>query len=118
MPSFWRPTAIRPSPLGPDRNGRLVFQDPAESTCSWWLDAWVHQAPMPGIVDVLMSAIYVMQAKIAKANLERHPPDLLIRPSLGSIRFMDFDRAGEIIELGYQAARSALVGWVMQPAGH
>jgi NTE family protein len=82
------------------------------------LDAWVHRAPMPGIVDVLMSAIYVMQAKIAKANLERHPPDLLIRPSLGSIRFMDFDRAGEIIELGYQAAKSALVGWVMQPAGH
>ena len=71
------------------------------------LDAWLHRAPVPGIVQVLMSAIYVMQAKIAKANLERHPPDLLIRPSLGSIRFMDFDRAGEIIELGYQAARTA-----------
>lgn len=76
------------------------------------LDAWMQRAPMPGIVDVLMSAIYVMQAKIAKTNLEHHPPDLLIRPSLGSIRFMDFDRAGEIIELGYQAARSALLGWI------
>jgi NTE family protein len=76
------------------------------------LATWVQRAPMPGIVDVLMSAIYVMQAKIAKTNLERHPPDLLIRPSLGSIKFMDFDRAGEIIELGYQGARSALVGWV------
>lgn len=76
------------------------------------LDAWVNRAPMPGILDVLMSAIYVMQAKIAKTNLERHPPDLLIRPSLGSIRFMDFDRAGEIIELGYQTAKRALVGWV------
>ena len=72
------------------------------------LDAWLRRAPMPGIVDVLMSAIYVMQAKIAKANLERHPPDLLIRPPLASIRFMDFDRAGQIIELGYQAARAAL----------
>ncbi len=76
------------------------------------LDAWVHRAPMPGIVDVLMSAIYVMQAQIARANLQRHPPDLLIRPSLGSIRFMDFDRAAEIIELGYQAAKSALAAWV------
>ena len=75
------------------------------------LDAWVQRAPMPGIVDVLMSAIYVMQAKIAKANLERHPPDLLIRPSLGPIRFMDFDRVDEIIELGYQAAKSALLEW-------
>lgn len=72
------------------------------------VDAWLQRAPMPGIVHVLMSAIYVMQAKIAKANLEHHPPDLLIRPSLGAIRFMDFDRAGEIIELGYQAARTAL----------
>ena len=76
------------------------------------LDAWVNRAPMPGILDILMSAIYVMQAQIAKANLERHPPDLLIRPSLGSIRFMDFDRASEIIELGYQAARRALIAWV------
>jgi len=75
------------------------------------LDEWMHRAPMPGIVDVLMSAIYVMQAKIARANLERHPPDLLIRPPLGSIKFMDFDRAGEIIELGYEAAKSALAGW-------
>ena len=86
----------------------LAMNNPA----AMQLDAWVHRAPMPGILDVLMSAIYVMQAKIAKANLERHPPDLLIRPSLGSIRFMDFDRAGEIIELGYQAAKRALVAWV------
>jgi NTE family protein len=71
-------------------------------------DAWVRRAPMPGIVDVLMSSIYVMQAQIARANLQRHPPDLLIRPSLGSIRFMEFDRAAEIIELGYQAAKTAL----------
>lgn len=78
------------------------------SPAAMQLDAWLHRAPMPGIVHVLMSSIYVMQARIAKANLERHPPDLLIRPSLGPIRFMDFDRAGEIVELGYQAARTAL----------
>src|SRR5579864_4902544 len=76
------------------------------------LDAWLHRAPMPGIVDVLMSSIYVMQAQIARASLQHHPPDLLMRPSLGSIRFMDFDRAREIIELGYQAAKSALAAWV------
>ncbi len=76
------------------------------------LDAWLHRAPLPGIVDVLMSSIYVMQAQIARANLQRHPADLLIRPSLGSIRFMEFERAGEIIELGYQAAKSALADWL------
>jgi NTE family protein len=79
-----------------------------DSPAALQFDAWVRRAPMPGIVDVLMSAIYVMQAQIARANLQRHPPDLLIRPSLGPIRFMEFDRAGEIIELGYQAAKRAL----------
>lgn len=78
------------------------------SPAAMQLHAWVRRAPMPGILDVLMSGIYCMQAQIARANFERHPPDLLIRPSLAAIRFMDFDRAGEIIELGYKAARDAL----------
>ncbi len=76
------------------------------------LDAWVHRSPVPGILDVLMSSIYVMQGQIARANLEHHPPDLMIRPALGEMRFMDFDRAGEIIELGYRAAHDALATWV------
>lgn len=67
---------------------------------------------MPGILDVLMSAVYAMQAQIARANFAHHPPDLLIRPQLRSIKFMDFDRAEEIIELGYRAARTALATWV------
>lgn len=72
------------------------------------LESWISQAPMPGILDVLMSSLYIMQAQIARANFERHPPDLLIRPALGAIKFMEFDRAAETIELGYRAAKEAL----------
>ena len=63
------------------------------------------------MLDVLAAALYVMQAQIASTKLKQDPPDLLIRPRLGSFMFMDFDRAGEIIEQGYLAAREALAGW-------
>ena len=65
----------------------------------------------PSLLALLDAQIVRRQQVSPAANLERHPPDLLIRSSLGSIRFMDFDRAGEITELGYQAANSALLEW-------
>ena len=75
------------------------------------LDAWVHKAQMPGVLDVLLSSLYIMQARIGHTNLAHSAPDLLIRPPVRSIRFMDFNRAEEIIELGYRAATDALTGW-------
>ncbi len=78
------------------------------------LEAWLDRKPMPGILDVLLSSIYIMQAHIARTNIAHHAPDLLIRPPLRSIRFMDFDRAEEIAEIGYRAAKEALDA---QPGG-
>ena len=75
------------------------------------LDAWLHKAQMPGVLDVLLSSLYIMQARIGHTNLAHSAPDLLIRPPVRSIRFMDFNRAEEIIELGYRAAKDALTGW-------
>ena len=70
--------------------------------------AWLQREPLPGIFDVLLSAVYIMQARIAHTNLSHDRPDLIIRPPLGTIKFMDFDRAGEIIEVGYRVTREAV----------
>ncbi len=69
---------------------------------------WLEREPLPGILDVLLASIYIMQARITQATLERDRPEVLIRPALGAVRFMAFDRADEIVEAGYRAAREAL----------
>lgn len=68
------------------------------------LYSWMSREPLPNIFDVLLASGYIMQSQIAQIGLEHHKPDLLIRPPLGEYRFMDFDRADEIIEVGYRAA--------------
>jgi NTE family protein len=75
------------------------------------LSAWLHREPAPGIIDVLMGSLTIMQARITEANLARDRPDLLIRPPLGDVRFMDFDRAAATIASGYETARNDLQAW-------
>lgn len=69
---------------------------------------WLKAAATPGIFDVLGDSIRIMETQIADARLKTDPPDLLIRPRLGGVSFMDFHRADEIIAAGRQAARVAL----------
>ncbi|MCO5107670.1 MAG: patatin-like phospholipase family protein [Burkholderiaceae bacterium] len=69
---------------------------------------WLEREPLPGIFDVLLASIYIMQARITQATLERDRPEILVQPALGAVRFMAFDRAEEIVEAGYRAARQAL----------
>ena len=67
-----------------------------------------HDEPLPGIFDVLLASVYIMQAKITQASLKQDRPELLIQPPLGAVRFMEFARAGEIVAIGYQSAKKAL----------
>lgn len=80
-------------------------------------EAWLHKEPepLPGIFDVLLSSIYIMQARMTQASLRQDKPDILIRPPLGAVRFMEFDRAEEIIEIGYRSAAQQLARWAGAP---
>ncbi|MDD3610525.1 MAG: patatin-like phospholipase family protein [Halothiobacillaceae bacterium] len=74
-------------------------------------EAWLHQEPLPGIFDVLLNSIYIMQARVTQTNLRHDKPDILIQPPLGAVRFIEFDRAEEIIEIGYRSAAEQLARW-------
>jgi NTE family protein len=82
---------------------------------------WLEREPLPGIVDVMLASLYIMQARIAQATLQLDPPEVLIQPPLGAVRFLEFDQAGGIIEIGYRSAIERLSGVdaqvaaVMQP---
>lgn len=71
---------------------------------------WLHREPLPGIFDVLLASIYIMQARITQHTLRLDPPEILIQPPLGAVRFMDYDRAQEVVDIGYRSALQALHG--------
>ncbi len=66
------------------------------------IQAWLAEEPLPNIFEVLLSSINVMETQITRTRLHLDPPHLLIQPPLGNIRFLEFNRAEEIINIGYE----------------
>ena len=80
------------------------FSSPALSQVRQWL----HKDPVPNIFDVLTTAINIMEVQITATRLATDPPDLLIQPKLGDIRFLEFHRAEEAIAEGYRETMTQL----------
>ncbi len=93
QPAEWR--------IAQDLTNRLSeFGSPALSQVRQWL----QRDPVPNIFDVLTTAINIMEVQITATRLATDPPDLLIRPKLGDVRFLEFHRAEEAIAEGYREA--------------
>jgi NTE family protein len=70
---------------------------------------WKNRPSGPNIFEIIFTSTLVMEKTITGLRLEKEPADILIRPELGEIRFMDFHRAKESIQEGYDACVSALI---------
>lgn len=84
---------------------RSEFNSPAASQVSQWM----HRDPTPNIFEVLTTSSNIMEAQITAARLATDPPDLLIQPRLGHIRFLEYHRAQEAIDEGYREATARLM---------
>lgn len=62
----------------------------------------------PGLFDVTSATIGIMQDRITRSRMAGDPPDIVVTPRLPQLALMDFHRAGEAIEEGYEAVRRAL----------
>jgi NTE family protein len=69
---------------------------------------WFRQDSLPNILEVLISSLNVMEMQITDMQLEKEPPDVLLRPRLEHIRPMDFHRGDEAIAEGHRAAVEGL----------
>ena len=74
---------------------------------------WLRSGPpssddMPSVIDVLTGSINIMQVRITRSRLAGEPADILIRPQLSHMAFMDFHRAAPAIEEGRRAAEEVL----------
>jgi len=63
---------------------------------------------VPGLFEVMASAINIMQDRITKSRMAGDPPDLLLSPRLGELGLLEFDRAQEAIAEGYDSVRRML----------
>ena len=61
---------------------------------------WTKQPETPGVFDVLLSSINIMQDRITRSRLAGDPPDLVLSPRLSQLGLMDFDCAEEAVNEG------------------
>jgi NTE family protein len=57
----------------------------------------------PGMIEVMYTTINIMQNQISHTRMMGDPPDLLLTPQLDDFNLMDWHRAAEAIDVGYEA---------------
>lgn len=62
----------------------------------------------PGIASAMMDAFNIAQGRISRSRLAGDPPDVVINARVNKIGLFDFHRAGELIEIGREAACRAI----------
>ncbi len=81
---------------------------------SGWRVLWQRVNPfgasmhVPGPVRVMLRAKEIGGRRAQRAQLEAHPPDLLLHPPVGRFDPLDFRGAPAIIEVGYRHASEVL----------
>jgi NTE family protein len=54
----------------------------------------------PGMLEVMMGALNIMQDRITRSRMAGDPPDVLLAPRIAHITLLEFDRAAEAIAEG------------------
>ncbi len=62
----------------------------------------------PSLFGVMVSALGIIQDRITRSRLAGDPPDVHIKPKIGHIGMLEFERADELIALGEEAAESCM----------
>lgn len=76
----------------------------------WFTNNDIDSPPqdnLPGLMEVVATAINIMQDRVTRSRMAGDPPDLIISPKLSHIAIMEYYRAKEAIEEGRQAVHIA-----------
>ena len=73
-----------------------------------WQQLTRRERSAPSLFSVMVAALNITQDRITRARLAGDPPDVTIRPELGHIGLLEFDRAAEAIAAGERAAEHAV----------
>ena len=67
-----------------------------------------RQENNPSLFGVMVSALGIMQDRMTRSRLAGDPPDIHIKPQIGHIGLLEFERASELIAIGEEAAVKAM----------
>lgn len=67
--------------------------------------------PDPKFLNLLYQMFVIVQVQIGDLRLQIAQPDVLIEPEAGDFKAFDFNKAKELIEIGYLAAQKQLVNF-------
>jgi NTE family protein len=59
--------------------------------------SFVSDTRIPEPIEAMFGASQILMTAVAARSLDRHRPDLLLRPDVGQFAGLDFFRAGEIL---------------------
>lgn len=62
----------------------------------------------PSLFGVMVSSLNIMQDRLTRSRLAGDPPDVHIKPEIGHIGLLEFEKADELIALGEEAAFKAM----------
>ncbi len=62
----------------------------------------------PSLFGVMVSALGIMQDRMTRSRLAGDPPDIHIKPQIGHIGLLEFERASELIKIGEEATEKAI----------
>jgi NTE family protein len=97
--------------LGSDRQQMLQAQQQGKNGnggAARLLENLFRRDGTPGMFNVMASALNILQDRLGRSRLAGDPPDVTIAPRVGHIGLLDFDCAGELIELGEAAVERSL----------
>ena len=67
-----------------------------------------RQPGHPSLFGTMVSSLAILQDRVARARMAADPPDVIIKPRVGHVGLLEFDRAAELIEAGEDAVERAL----------
>ncbi len=67
-----------------------------------------RQEHSPSLFGVMVSALSIIQDRLTRSRLAGDPPDIHIKPKIGDIGLLEFEKAEELIARGQDAAEKAL----------
>ena len=74
---------------------------------------WIVGEPqLPNIFDVLTASVAIVEHQISNMRLAANPPEVLIRPRLGDMKFLEFHRADEAIKEGELRCEEAMAPYL------
>lgn len=62
----------------------------------------------PSLFGVMVSALGILQDRLTRSRLAGEPPDIHIKPSIGHIGLLEFEKASELIALGDEATEKVI----------